>query len=60
MININGKEFETLNFKDVEEFLQEFSNEENFFIELKNDDISNKDFMKEFSAFSNTYGGYIF
>ncbi|MDO4963008.1 MAG: ATP-binding protein [bacterium] len=60
MILINGKEFLELKFSDVEKFLSDFDEEESFFVELKNNDISTKDLIKEICAFSNTFGGYIF
>lgn len=60
MILINNKDFSKLRFSDVEKFLREYDEDESFFVELKNNDISTKDLIKEICAFSNTFGGYIF
>lgn len=59
MVNINGCKWENVQFNDIETSLSERDNESIFF-EKKNDCISNKDLVKEVSAFANTYGGYIF
>ena len=59
MININGKEWNTLEAADIENMLSEKDFEENFYFELKKDNVSNKTFIKEVSAFANTFGGYI-
>lgn len=58
MININGKQWNQITKEDIE-ILLEGDNDENFFFEYKNDDVDNKKLIKEISAFSNTYGGYI-
>lgn len=58
MININGKQWDQITKEDIE-ILLESDNDENFFFEYKNDDVDNKKLIKEISAFSNTYGGYI-
>ena len=58
MININGKQWDQITKEDIE-ILLEGDNDENFFFEYKNDDVDNKKLIKEISAFSNTYGGYI-
>ena len=60
MININGKKISEIELIDIKEFLNDYSEKENFFVELKNDQVTNKDFIKEFCAFCNTYGGYVF
>ncbi len=58
MININNKSWDKLKATDISKFL--FDLEENIFFEFKSDDVDTKKFSKEVSAFSNTYGGYIF
>lgn len=58
MININGKQWDQITKEDIE-ILLAGDNDENFFFEYKNDDVDNKKLIKEISAFSNTYGGYI-
>lgn len=60
MILINNKEFSKIKFSDVEKFLSSYDKEESFFIELKNNDVTTKDLIKEICAFSNTFGGYLF
>lgn len=63
MININNKNWEQIEYKDIEAWLNNNSKadgQENFFFEFKQDDMENKKFIKEVSAFANTYGGYIF
>ena len=59
MILINNKEFSKLRFLDIEKFLCDYDEDESFFIELKNNNITTKDLIKEICAFSNTYGGYV-
>lgn len=59
MLNINNKPWEKLRAKDIIAFLNELE-DETFFFELKLDDIKPNHFIKEVSAFANTYGGYIF
>lgn len=58
MININGKQWNQINKEDIE-ILLACDDDENFFFEYKNDDVSTKKLIKEVSAFANTYGGYI-
>ncbi|MGN0613919.1 MAG: helix-turn-helix domain-containing protein [Porcipelethomonas sp.] len=58
MFNINNKSWDKLRFSDISKMLT--TNDENFFIEFKSDKESNNGFIKEVSAFANTYGGYIF
>lgn len=59
MLNINNKPWEKLRAKDIVVFLKGLE-DETFFFELKQDDIKPEHFIKEVSAFANTYGGYIF
>ncbi len=59
MLNINNKPWEKLRAKDIIAFLNELE-DENFFFEFKLDDVKPDHFIKEVSAFANTYGGYIF
>lgn len=58
MVNINNKEWEKLRFRDVEKLLAGMDDETIFF-EFKSDGTTTEKFVKEVSAFSNTYGGYI-
>lgn len=58
MILINGKEFEDISAEDISKCIKDI--EESFFFEFKDDRVSGGDLSKEISAFSNTYGGYIF
>lgn len=58
MIEINNKSWDKIKFKDVEEFITK--TDESFFVEYKSDSVDNKTISNEISAFSNTYGGYIF
>lgn len=64
MLNINGKLWHELTSNDIHKFLNSFSgeteNDENFFFEFKASDVSNSKIVDEVTAFSNTYGGYIF
>ena len=57
MININWKQWDQITKEDIEILLA--SDDENFFFEYKNEDVSTKKLIKEISAFANTYGGYI-
>lgn len=59
MININNKGWEELQFLDIEKLLSS-ADDETFFFEFKSDEESPTKLVKEVSAFSNTYGGYIF
>ena len=59
MLNINNKRWEDVCGSDISSLLSS-TEDENFFYEFKSDDVSNAKLMKEISAFSNTYGGYIF
>lgn len=58
MISINNKRWDKLRSTDVEKFLMG-DVDENFFFEFKADDETSTKLMKEISALSNTYGGYI-
>ena len=58
MININDKQWDKLRLRDVEVLLEQ-DDDETFFFEYKNDDVSPKKIVEEISAFANTYGGYI-
>lgn len=60
MLNINGKEWSTLEPSDIKSMLSEQDFEESFYFEFKNDDVSPKKAIEEVSAFANTFGGYIF
>ena len=60
MININNKAWEKLRAADIVKLLSgDIETDENFFFEFKDDREKNDKFIKEVSAFSNTYGGYI-
>ena len=59
MLNINNKPWEKLRAKDIITYLNVLE-DETFFFEFKSDDIKPDHFIKEVSAFANTYGGYIF
>ncbi len=59
MLNINNKSWEKLRAKDISAFLNVLE-DESFFFEFKQDDVKPDHFIKEVSAFANTYGGYIF
>lgn len=59
MININNKDWNHLCADDIRSFLLS-GGEENFFFEFKADQETNPKFVKEISAFANTYGGYLF
>ena len=58
MININNKQWDKLRFSDIEKMLAQ-TDDETFFFEFKSDEESPAKFIKEVSAFSNTFGGYI-
>ena len=58
MLNINNKNWEKLRATDISKHL--LDGEENSFFEYKEEDTTPTDFVKEVSAFANTYGGYIF
>ena len=60
MVNINGKPWEELQFKDVQDYLSDPDSNENCFFEYKIDKVEPAKLVKEVSAFANTYGGYIF
>lgn len=60
MVNINGKLWEELQFKDVQDYLSDPDSNENCFFEYKIDKVEPAKLVKEISAFANTYGGYIF
>ena len=60
MINIANKSWESLEAKDIKSFLTELeSTDENFFFQFKDDREKPDKLIKEVSAFSNTYGGYV-
>lgn len=58
MLGINGKQWNDIQWTDVEEFLNEI--EESFFFEFKKDEVSGAKLIKEIAALANTYGGYVF
>ena len=58
VININGKQWNQISKEDIETLLAS-DDDENFFFEYKNEDVSTKKLIKEISAFANTYGGYM-
>ena len=60
MVNINGKEWMNLAPADIQSAISEIDFDESFYFELKDDRVSPKKIMEEVSAFSNTFGGYIF
>ena len=60
MININGKEWNKLAASDIQAIISGQDFDESFYFELKDDKVLNKKLMEEVSAFSNTFGGYIF
>lgn len=60
MVNINGKPWEELQFKDVQDYLSDPDSNENCFFEYKIDKVEPAKLVKEISAFANAYGGYIF
>jgi hypothetical protein len=60
VVNINGKPWEELQFKDVQDYLSDPDSNENCFFEYKIDKVEPAKLVKEISAFANTYGGYIF
>ena len=55
MLGINGKQWNDIQWTDVEEFLNEI--EESFFFEFKKDEVSGAKLIKEIAALANTYGG---
>lgn len=58
MININDKQWNKLRLTDIQKLLEQ-DDDETFFFEYKNDDVTPKKVIEEISAFANTYGGYI-
>lgn len=58
MIDINNKSWNKLRSTDIEKLLAG-DVDENFFFEFKADDETTVKLIKEVSALSNTYGGYI-
>lgn len=58
MVNINDKNWDKLRISDIEKLLEN-DDDETFFFEYKNDDVTPKKIVEEISAFANTYGGYI-
>ena len=59
MVKINNKSWQNLRLSDIVKHLNE-DDDETFFFEYKSDNVSTHKFIEEVSAFSNTYGGYIF
>ena len=59
MININGKEWHSLEPIDIQTVIGEQDFDESFYFELKDDKVAPKKIMEEVSAFANTFGGYI-
>lgn len=53
MLGINGKQWNDIQWTDVEEFLNEI--EESFFFEFKKDEVSGAKLIKEIAALANTY-----
>ena len=45
---------------DIQSAISEIDFDESFYFELKDDRVAPKKIMEEISAFSNTFGGYIF
>ena len=60
MININGKEWMSLEPADIETVVADQDTDESFYFEFKDDKVSTKKLMEEISAFANTFGGYVF
>ena len=60
MININGKEWDKVSAEDIRAIVDSYDKDESFFFEFKDDRVSTKKLSEEISAFSNTFGGYIF
>jgi len=58
MININDIPWESLTYSDIEKSLS--SIDESFFFEFKEDKVQPSKIAEEVSAFSNTFGGYMF
>ena len=58
MININNKSWDKLQASDINKLLAN-AVDESFFFEFKSDDVEPTKLVKEVSALSNTYGGYI-
>ena len=58
MLGINGKQWNDIQWTDVEEFLNEI--EESFFFEFKKDEVSGAKLIKEIAALANTYGTHLF
>lgn len=60
MLNINNVEWSKVTGGDVKAQIEKTDVAENFFYEFKSARESTSKMMKEVSAFSNTFGGYIF
>ena len=60
VVNINGKEWSSLEPADIQTIVAEQDFDESFYFEFKDDKVSTKKLMEEVSAFANTFGGYIF
>ena len=59
MISINNKSWDKVNAKDIKKVLSG-DDDETLFFEFKSDDEEPNKLVKEISALSNTYGGYLF
>ncbi len=60
MVNINGKDWNSLVADDIQTAIAEQDFEESFYFEFKDDRVTTKKLTEEVSAFANTFGGYIF
>lgn len=60
MVNINGKEWNSLEAPDIQAVVAEQDFDESFYFEFKDDRVTTKKLTEEISAFANTFGGYIF
>ena len=59
MLNINNTVWSKVTADDVKKQIDKIEVNENIFFEFKSAGESNAKMMKEISAFSNTFGGYI-
>ena len=60
MVNINGKEWNSLDASDILTVIEQQDFDESFYYEFKDDRVTTKKLVEEISAFANTFGGYIF
>ena len=60
MVNINGKDWNSLAADDIQTAIAEQDFDESFYFEFKDDRVTTKKLTEEVSAFANTFGGYIF